>query len=423
MATSSVCSVSSSDSTGRCATHPAAFNKASGPPSDANGETQSSFPLKLHAMLEDAHRRGFSDVVSWHESGKSFKVHQPEEYATRIMRSYFNQTKYKSFQRQLNLYGFRRIHHGPGKGGYAHKYFVRGQPHLTQAMTRQRVSRGAATGAAPSTMPASASKTAIHQKQMQGQQPQSQQQRPKGPVDVTTTPLRMTPMKSTEDNRELELFSEFFQGGPDSQLFNDGFDHPRRNSYGQSHHHTGSHHQHNQSQSRHHHHRYHPSQMSSNFSLSAPEYDALFRSIRNDPRNTSSLSGIEYDALFRSMMNDSFVQPDVDEGQYSDASTAKENIGMMEESSLPLEDDEDANKPHSFPWKLHEMLQDADRNKFTQVVSWQLDGTAFKVHNHGEFLRTIMPQYFDQWKRQLRVASSTVPESLLYMTSLKTKDV
>ena len=65
---------------------------------------------------------------------------------------------------------------------------------------------------------------------------------------------------------------------------------------------------------------------------------------------------------------------------------------------LPLEDDEDANKPHSFPWKLHEMLQDADRNKFTQVVSWQLDGTAFKVHNHGEFLRTIMPQYFDQTK-------------------------
>lgn len=84
-----------------------------------------SFPRKLHAMLEDAGEQNMEGIVSWQPSGKSFKVLQPKRFADEIMQKYFNQSKYKSFQRQLNIYGFRRIHHGPNMGGYQHKHFVR----------------------------------------------------------------------------------------------------------------------------------------------------------------------------------------------------------------------------------------------------------------------------------------------------------
>ncbi|KAL3910718.1 MAG: hypothetical protein SGILL_007582 [Bacillariaceae sp.] len=53
------------------------------------------------------------------------------------MPRYFNQTKYKSFQRQCNIYGFQRIHHGPHKGGYAHKYFLQDMPDLCSEIKRE----------------------------------------------------------------------------------------------------------------------------------------------------------------------------------------------------------------------------------------------------------------------------------------------
>jgi hypothetical protein len=76
-------------------------------------------------MLEDAGQNDFQDIVSWNSHGVAFKVHKPTEFSDKIMPTYFNQTKYKSFQRQLNLYGFTRIHQGLNKGNYSHKCFRR----------------------------------------------------------------------------------------------------------------------------------------------------------------------------------------------------------------------------------------------------------------------------------------------------------
>jgi hypothetical protein len=97
----------------------------------------SSFPVKLYRMLDDASKSDFEDVVSWQPGGKSFKVLQPDRFATDIMQNYFNQTKYKSFQRQLNIYGFRRVHHGPNKGGYAHRFFTKDEPEVSDLITRR----------------------------------------------------------------------------------------------------------------------------------------------------------------------------------------------------------------------------------------------------------------------------------------------
>jgi hypothetical protein len=49
---------------------------------------------------------------------------------------WFRQSRYTSFQRQLNMYRFTRIAHGPDKNGYHHPYFLRGREDLTRHILR-----------------------------------------------------------------------------------------------------------------------------------------------------------------------------------------------------------------------------------------------------------------------------------------------
>lgn len=84
------------------------------------------FLLKLHTILDEVEKTGDEDIISWQKNGRSFKVHKPKEFVRTIIPKYFNQTKYKSFQRQLHLYNFQRIRKGPEAGSYSHPKFVRG---------------------------------------------------------------------------------------------------------------------------------------------------------------------------------------------------------------------------------------------------------------------------------------------------------
>jgi len=108
---------------------------------NSNMFTKFAFPFKLHSILENAQKNSNSSIISWLPSGKAFKIHKPKEFAEIIMPQYFNQTKYRSFQRQLYIYGFDRIKDKSSEdfGAYFHELFVRGETDLCLDMTRKKI--------------------------------------------------------------------------------------------------------------------------------------------------------------------------------------------------------------------------------------------------------------------------------------------
>lgn len=105
------------------------------------------FPWKLHDMLQRTSASSISvdgkesnSIVSWLPHGKAFKVHNVSDFVSIILPLFFKkQSKYKSFQRQLNLWGFHRItRNGPDKGSYYHPCFKRDEPSLCRDMVRQK---------------------------------------------------------------------------------------------------------------------------------------------------------------------------------------------------------------------------------------------------------------------------------------------
>eukprot|EP00538_Stauroneis_constricta_P013643 CAMPEP_0119558440 /NCGR_PEP_ID=MMETSP1352-20130426/10791_1 /TAXON_ID=265584 /ORGANISM="Stauroneis constricta, Strain CCMP1120" /LENGTH=315 /DNA_ID=CAMNT_0007605809 /DNA_START=27 /DNA_END=974 /DNA_ORIENTATION=- len=105
-------------------------------PGNKTGNRNSSkplFPKVLYNMLEDAAAEGFEDVVSWNSSGRSFKIHDRDRFLADVLPRYARLKQYKSFVRQLNLWGFSCVHGGrkaPERGSYQHMYFVRGRVDL-----------------------------------------------------------------------------------------------------------------------------------------------------------------------------------------------------------------------------------------------------------------------------------------------------
>ena len=87
-------------------------------------------------MLLDAELKGFDDIVSWQPHGRCFVVHKVKEFVDQILPNYFRQSKFPSFQRQLDLYEFSRITQGKDRNGYYHDRFLLGMPELSERMNR-----------------------------------------------------------------------------------------------------------------------------------------------------------------------------------------------------------------------------------------------------------------------------------------------
>ena len=95
------------------------------------------FPWKLHQMLEEVETRNLQGIVSWVRDGTAFKVHDSAAFLKQVMPHYFDQSKFESFRRQLNLYGFSRVTRGENRGIYYHKHFVKNDRSLCKEITRQ----------------------------------------------------------------------------------------------------------------------------------------------------------------------------------------------------------------------------------------------------------------------------------------------
>jgi hypothetical protein len=116
------------------------------------------FPWKLHLLLESVEKGGQSHIISWLPDGNSFRVHDKQMFTQEIMQTFFGTSKYKSFQRSLNLWGFQTAKKGPDKGSISNSFFKRGLPDLCQGMERikikgtglKRLSSPVAFGATPS---------------------------------------------------------------------------------------------------------------------------------------------------------------------------------------------------------------------------------------------------------------------------------
>jgi len=100
------------------------------------------FPWQLHEMLDTCEKKGLDHIISWLPNNASFRVHNHPVFMNSIIGTFFKQTKYKSFQRQLNIWGFHRITTGPNKGGYCHRHFIRSKEELCCMMSRQKIKSG-----------------------------------------------------------------------------------------------------------------------------------------------------------------------------------------------------------------------------------------------------------------------------------------
>lgn len=123
----------------------------------SKGGVSVPFPQKLYEMLdhvESASEPGLAEIISWQPHGRCFLVRKPKDFTNIILPRFFQQKKYASFQRQLNLYGFNRITKGPDRGSYYHELFLRGKPFLCRGINRIKIKgTGARMASNPETEP------------------------------------------------------------------------------------------------------------------------------------------------------------------------------------------------------------------------------------------------------------------------------
>lgn len=86
---------------------------------------ESSFLWKIHEILEEMSKEQKEHIVSWSPRGTSFKVHNPEAFVQEVMPRYSTATQFRSFEKMLNLYDFKKLKGGPQRGGYQHPLFRR----------------------------------------------------------------------------------------------------------------------------------------------------------------------------------------------------------------------------------------------------------------------------------------------------------
>ncbi|KAG1715921.1 hypothetical protein ID866_1210 [Astraeus odoratus] len=75
------------------------------PPQKTESKPQATFLTKLYALLE---RPENHHMIRWDPAGEHIIVERPEQLALHVLPSVYRQSRFASFSRQLNIYGFMR---------------------------------------------------------------------------------------------------------------------------------------------------------------------------------------------------------------------------------------------------------------------------------------------------------------------------
>jgi len=102
----------------------------------SRGRPEEPFPLKLHRIIERGEQEGYSSIIYWLPHGRAFRIHDQAKFVQIILPKYFFQSRFTSFQRQLNIYGFRKLCRGVDQGAYCNEFFLRGRPGLCIGIRR-----------------------------------------------------------------------------------------------------------------------------------------------------------------------------------------------------------------------------------------------------------------------------------------------
>ena len=111
------------------------------------------FPTLLYRLLEDDKSRGY---IEWSPAGDAFYI-KDEANFEQFLSHAFNNSKYSTFYRQLNLYGFRRRR---DNSLFYHPKFIKGKPHdvgtIRRKTKREKMLITGLTGKATNTNPPTA---------------------------------------------------------------------------------------------------------------------------------------------------------------------------------------------------------------------------------------------------------------------------
>lgn len=75
-----------------------------------------------------------NDIISWLPDGKGFVVKNKEKLSEKVLPRYFKSSKYESFTRNLNRWGFAYASRGSEPGACSHPHFQRDDQHLCKHM-------------------------------------------------------------------------------------------------------------------------------------------------------------------------------------------------------------------------------------------------------------------------------------------------